>query len=80
MTKVTMEEIYVEPERESNDFLRFAELMERLGWNTYPTHVTGEEINAGNNSDEATAQTIEVPVEDESLFEFLNECGVFDNL
>ncbi len=77
---IVTKEIYVEPTRDCEEFLRFERLMEKLGWNTYPTYVDGEEIDAGNDSDEARAQTIEVPHEDEELFEFLDECGVFDNL
>lgn len=73
-------EFDVEPTRSSNAFLRFEELCTRLGWNTYPTNVTGKEIDAGNDSDEAAAQTVEVPDADIPLYEFLDEFGVFDYL
>lgn len=73
-------EIFVEPSRDSEDFLRFEELMEKLGWDTYPTHVTGEELDAGCDSDEARSQTIECPSTDVDILNFLDERGVFDDL
>ena len=73
-------EIYVEPSRDSEDYRQFEELMDRLGWSHYPTNVTGEEIDDGNDSDEARAETIECPASDAPLLNCLDECGVFDNL
>lgn len=73
-------EIFVEPSRDSEEFSNFEELMNRLGWDHYPTHVTGEELDAGCDSDEARSETIEYPKKDADLIDWLNNCGVFDNL
>lgn len=73
-------EIYVDPYRDSEEYEQFCELMRRLGWDHYPTNVTGEEIDDGNDSDEARAETIEAPASDSDLLNWLNDCGVFDNL
>lgn len=74
------EEIYVEATRDGNDYLTFCSLMERLGWTHYPTHVTAEEIDAGNDSEEAESETIEVPADDHDIFDLLDRAGLFDDL
>lgn len=43
-----------------------------------PANVTGEEIDAGNDSDEARVEAIEVPVSQLDVWDFLDEMGVFD--
>lgn len=73
-------EIYVDPYRDSEEYGLFCELMRRLGWSHYPTNVTGEDIDNGNDSDEARAETIECPPEDAPLLGWLNDCGTFDDL
>lgn len=73
-------EIYVEPSRDSEEFRQFEELMDRLGWVHYPTNVTGEELDAGNDSDEARAETIEAPDSDADLLDFLNMSDLFEDL
>lgn len=53
-------------------------LLDALGWEHYPTNVTGEDIDAGNDSEEALQETIEVPSGELEVWDLLDELGVFD--
>lgn len=70
------ETIYVD--REYDSWVWLSMLLDRLGWTHYPENTTGEEIDEGDDSDAAREETIEVPLEDVPLFEFLGDQGVFD--
>lgn len=78
METTRKEIVYVD--REYDSWLRLCELLDRLGWTHYPENVTGEDIDAGDDSDVASEETIEVPFKDIPLFEFLDTQGVFDNI
>lgn len=54
------------------------DLLDALHWEHYPTNVTGEELDAGNDSDEAREETIEVPENQLDVYDFLDEMGIFD--
>lgn len=73
-------EFNVDPHRDTAAFLAFSTLVERLGWTHYPTNVTGEDIDNGDDSDTARSETIEYPGKDYDLFYLLYISGVFDNL
>lgn len=59
-------------------FSRVCDLLEALHWDHYPTNVTGEELDAGNDSDEARQETIEVPENQLDVYDFLDEMGIFN--
>lgn len=65
-------------DRSANSWLIVAALLDKLGWSYYPTHTTGEDIDAGDDSDAAQSETIAVPVTDTEIFDLLDSCGVFD--
>lgn len=79
MEKKNAEYTITVEDRGAGSWLLITRLLDRLGWTYYPTNVTGEEIDAGDDSDAARDETIEVPAEDVELFELLDESGVFDN-
>lgn len=66
-------------DREGYEWGRVCSLLDALGWNHYPTYVTGEEIDAGVDNDESKDETIEVPVNMLEVYELLDQCGVFDD-
>lgn len=59
---------------------RVCDLLDALGWDHYPTNMTGEEIDAGNDSDESKDEIIGVPVNRLEVYELLDQCGVFDDV
>lgn len=67
-------------DRDGEGWARVRHLLDALGWEYYPTNVTGEEIDAGNDSDESKDETVEVPIDLIDVYEMLDECGVLDNI
>lgn len=65
-------------DRNANAWLIVAALLDKLGWSYYPTSTTGEEIDAGDDSDASESETIIVPATDTEIFDLLDSCGVFD--
>ncbi len=74
----TVERIIQIEERDGHEWSMLSRLFDLLHWTHYPTNVTGEEIDEGNDSDEAKAETVEVPADQVDIFDWLDENCTFD--
>lgn len=73
-----VERTFFVEDRGGEDFSKVCDLLDALGWDHYPTNVTGEEIDAGDDSDAARDETVEVPSDKLEVYDFLDEMGVWD--
>ena len=70
--------IFIISDRGMDDWLTLSRLLDKLGWAHYPEYVTGEEIDEGDDSEDARTEGVDVPTEDTDLFDMLESRGVFD--
>lgn len=60
-------------DRDSGTGLAILSILDRMGWTHYPENVTGEEIDAGDDSDAAKVETVEIPSVDMDIWELLED-------
>lgn len=78
MKEEFIHETFIISDRDLDDWARLSTILDRLGWTHYPENVTGEEIDEGDDSENARVEGVDVPFKDYDLWEYLDDRGVFD--